>query len=275
MLGDLVALLRADLGPSLSIIVVDNASRVPVPVTSGAEIVRLGDRVTIGAARNAGLLLVRTPLVAFIDADDMPIPGTLRDLCARVSGETVAAAAGVLAGHPRTATQIPLPLPPLNALRLQRRRMLFAVYALARHAFPIVGPCVLATNAVRAAGGFSDADFCEDWALAAALAFRGRIALCSQPGLLCQFHEGSEITRVGTPINIARAVGTLHARWYRDPAIPGIVKALLPLLAMRRLFTAGKRAVRGEIAHDDVLAKLGRHPLSRASATPTFPSIGE
>ena len=66
------------------VLVVDNASELPVTPPAGAELVRSERRLTRGAARNLGLAHVRSPLVMFLDADDVLLPGALTTLTAGV-----------------------------------------------------------------------------------------------------------------------------------------------------------------------------------------------
>ena len=50
------------------LMVVDNASRTPLPSLPGAAVLTLGARVSTGAARNAALQSIATPYVLFLDA---------------------------------------------------------------------------------------------------------------------------------------------------------------------------------------------------------------
>src|SRR4051794_29595745 len=59
------------------LVIVDNASALPVDVPSTAHRVSLTERHSIGAARNAGLASVNTPYVVFADADDEVAPRSL------------------------------------------------------------------------------------------------------------------------------------------------------------------------------------------------------
>jgi GT2 family glycosyltransferase len=72
------------------VVVVDDASPVPLAVPHGVQLVRL-ERQAGGAARNAGARAAGTPYVAFTDDDAWWEPGALR------------AAADVLDRHPRLA----------------------------------------------------------------------------------------------------------------------------------------------------------------------------
>ena len=59
------------LGEVGRIIVVDDASPVPVRVPDGVEVVRHPTNLGPGVARGTGLATVTTPLVAFVDADTL------------------------------------------------------------------------------------------------------------------------------------------------------------------------------------------------------------
>ncbi|MER7012797.1 mycofactocin biosynthesis glycosyltransferase MftF [Saccharopolyspora sp. NPDC000359] len=72
-----------------SAIVVDDGSRTPVPGAAVRHEVPRGP----AAARNAGLELVTTPLVAFLDADVHPEPGWLEPLLRHFEDPDVAAVA--------------------------------------------------------------------------------------------------------------------------------------------------------------------------------------
>src|SRR5437588_12914639 len=68
------------------LIVVDNASTTPLPTLGSVEVVRLEQRVSTGAARNAAVGLLETPYVVFLDADDQLIDGSLGSLLAGLDG---------------------------------------------------------------------------------------------------------------------------------------------------------------------------------------------
>lgn len=92
------ALLDA-IGIVARIVVVDDASDLPVaikgPTVHGVqvEVVRHPDNRGPAAARNTGLTLVDSPVVAFIDADCVPRPGWLEPLLAQFTDPEVAACA--------------------------------------------------------------------------------------------------------------------------------------------------------------------------------------
>jgi mycofactocin system glycosyltransferase len=92
----------------LRTIVVDDASAPPLGHVAGATVIRLDVNGGPGAARNAGLAQVTTPLVAFLDDDvlvgDMPAQGTgwLTPLLAHFADPTVALVAPRVTGAPGT-----------------------------------------------------------------------------------------------------------------------------------------------------------------------------
>jgi len=89
--------LLAALGP-LAVVVVDDASVAPEPValvarSAGATYRRLARHGGPGAARNAGLAEVRSPVVAFVDSDCLPEEGWLAPLLDELADPRVAAVA--------------------------------------------------------------------------------------------------------------------------------------------------------------------------------------
>lgn len=102
--AQLERLLRA-LG-RLQVVVVDDASAEPelvrrVAARAGARFLALGHRSGPAGARNAGLAMARSELVAFVDSDCTPCPGWLGPLLAHFDDPLVAAVAPrVVAGPP-------------------------------------------------------------------------------------------------------------------------------------------------------------------------------
>jgi len=71
------------------VVIVDDASPVPVPPIEGARIVRLDRNVGPGGARNNGAATAVSPLVAFVDADTSPRPGWLAPLLTHLADDRV------------------------------------------------------------------------------------------------------------------------------------------------------------------------------------------
>jgi glycosyltransferase involved in cell wall biosynthesis len=168
----------------VAVVVVDNASALVVPETPGAVTLRLPERRSVGAARNAGLATVDTSLVCFLDADDELLPGTLERLRARLAARpsciaSVAASVAWLEGSGETVSW---PWPRPLAYRLCRHPRLFAAASSLRNQYPTTGAVLIRTEAMRGTGGFVDANHEEDWLPGAALAARGRVDLDPRPG---------------------------------------------------------------------------------------------
>lgn len=250
--------------PGARFVVVDNASSVPLPALD-ATVVRLAQRRSTGAARNAALSTVATPFVCFFDADDLPVPGALRRLLTVTDAhpEIVAAAGTGVAWHPAARERISITFSP-RVLRLQHHQRLLGLASVVRNRFATVGS-VLRTEAVRHAGGFSDLSYCEDWSLSTALAFRGRVYLVQEEAFLSRIHAGSMIHREGTPAGIIRALVPLYRRWLFDRAIPLWLKPLFLLTPIARLRQAYGRWRARTRSHDDLLLRLGRYTLADSS----------
>lgn len=156
------------------IVLVDNASRYPLEL-GRYRVVRMPTRVSLGEARNAGLAVVETELVAFWDADDRLVDSAMWSICvdrAASNAEVLAVAGRSVDGRTGETRR----WPPPYAAPLARWPRAFAWANAVRCCFVPVA-AVLRTRAVRECGGFPPANAAEDWALGARLAFHGRIAL--------------------------------------------------------------------------------------------------
>jgi glycosyltransferase involved in cell wall biosynthesis len=173
----------ADQGVAMRLVVVDNASCVAVPAVGQTKTLRLGRRVSVGAARNAGLAAVGTPFVCFLDADDELLPGTLRRMRERLGARPscVASVAASVGWIEATGDSVEWRWPRPLAYRLCRHRRLFALATALRNAYPTTA-ALIRTAALREAGGFADADHEEDWLPAVTLAARGDVDLDARPG---------------------------------------------------------------------------------------------
>jgi mycofactocin system glycosyltransferase len=136
------------------IIVVDDASPIAIRRPEGVELLRHERNLGPGAARNTGLALVTTPLVAFVDDDIAPPSGWLEPLLGHFNDERVAfvapriestAGAIALARYERVRSPLDLGREPA---RVRPRSRVSYVPAAA---------LVMRTEAVRESGGFDAA----------------------------------------------------------------------------------------------------------------------
>jgi cellulose synthase/poly-beta-1,6-N-acetylglucosamine synthase-like glycosyltransferase len=187
------------------IIIVDNASRLPVDSPTTAHLVALRTRHSIGAARNAGLADVTTPYVVFADADDEITPGSLvrsldilhsRPTAAGVIGRSIVDEDGRYRRRGRT---------PRATFRLASRYApgLASLFWLTAFQCSITST-VLRTATVRDAGGFPDTDIAEDWQLAARLARRGPL-ICLDDAVRI-YHRHPQAARNTTPRHDVQAL---------------------------------------------------------------------
>ena len=211
------------------LVVVDNASRIPVPALEGAEVVRLDRRRSTGAARNAALESLRTPYVVFLDADDTLLPGALSALVEGLEADPcrvvyvlsiIDGATGTRHRSPRRIARLISRLPPLFAVAN-------AVWSL----LPTQGATVMRVDDVRACGGYGDSDHGEDWVLATSLAFRGRVAFDRRPGLCYRRrHDSPGAVALSRGVLLASA-RRVRARIRDDPAVPSWARSAMPLIA--------------------------------------------
>jgi glycosyltransferase involved in cell wall biosynthesis len=208
------------------LIVVDNASTQPLPELLGARVVRSDSRLSTGAARNLGLDAVTAPLVLFLDADDLLLPGTLaRSLAGLRDGDVgflTAIVDGDTGGRHRAPRRI--------AYWLAHTPRLFAVANTVWSLLPTQGATVMRTDAVREAGGYGDRSQGEDWALGAALAWRGPVGLSHEPGLVYRWRFDSP-GREGAEADLIDNACFVRERLRADPGLPPLARALLPAVA--------------------------------------------
>jgi Glycosyl transferase family 2 len=228
MLDDAVSSVRVQELP-VTVVVVDNASAEPVRLPDGAEVVRLDERVSLGAARNHGLARVASPYVVFLDADDTLLEGSLGALLAALEREPGAPAA--IGEIVDATTNAPHGTHRSLARRLARRPGLLAAAHCIWSLLSLQGCALLRTEAVRGAGGYGDANSGEDWTLGASLAWRGRVVFVDAPCLLYRRSTGSPHAGA-LPVRLQRAnARRVRERVRADRAAPAAVKRSLPVLA--------------------------------------------
>lgn len=218
-------------GQAVEVLIVDNATDEPLPETGGRRLV-LDQRCSVAAARNAGLAAVATPYVMFLDADDRLLPGTVDYLLGRIEadpGLVMACATPVPWDMEADSPAYRPPFPPKVAYRLCAKRRTFAFANLARNLLPVTGCTLIRTDLARDAGGFSESNFGEDWALGAVLALRGRVVIDPRPGSHYAMRGGSLMAR-GEWSDILAVRREIRRRVAADPATPAGVRLLLPVV---------------------------------------------
>lgn len=217
------------------LVVVDNASERPLPQFSEVEVIRTDRRLSVGAARNTGLELVSTPYVLFAEADDLVLPGTLGYLRNQLThhSDAVACAGAWEVWNPRTGVRTRATWPLRYAYTLSRWRRTFAIANCIRNLFPTTGPVLMCTEQVRAAGGFGDSCWAEDWVLGAALCFQGRILMSRRISALYRSDPGrtslSDL-KEGRWSPSWRGRANVRGRLRSNPLVPRPFKALVPAL---------------------------------------------
>lgn len=224
-----------------AIVAVDNASLRPLPELPGVTIVRTPERLTLGAARNAGLERVRTPYVVFWDADDVMLPGTLGLLEGTIGSRPELAAFGASIVEDPSGERHRWPR--RWVARLARAPNLFALLNSMWSLYPSTGATIMRTELVRAGGGYANADSGEDWSLGVALAFRGRVGWSERPGRVYRVHDLSVWARhmgTGHQLRHARAV---RERIRTDRGIPSWARAALPAIWIGQCAAIGAHAL--------------------------------
>jgi glycosyltransferase involved in cell wall biosynthesis len=213
---------------SARVVLVDNASEIPVDPEGREDVVRLPKRVTVGAARNAGLAVVKSPFVIFWDADDVMLPGTLRALTDRaLSDPTAAVISGVIV-EADNRRRHHWPRKSMN--RLVGVPWLFLLGHCVWSLFPTIGVLIRA-DVARLTGGFPNADAGDDWVLGVSLAFRGCVVFVERSTRLYRSHDQS--VSVGwQSSHLVASARCVRDRIRSDSSVPHWVKTLLPLIAI-------------------------------------------
>jgi glycosyltransferase involved in cell wall biosynthesis len=219
--------------PGARILIVDNASRTPVPALRGTEVVRATRRLSAGAARNLGLDQVETELVVFLDADDLLLTGSLEFMSSRMSSDRSMSVSATAILDGKTGRRHRNPRPFVHWFCRWRRT--FAMADCIWSLYPIQGSALLRTQHVREAGGYPDANWGEDWTLAASLAFRGRVEVDKRLGRLYRPTEGSPWRRHRKTRELVESASRVRLRMRTDPAIPRWARAFMPVVFVLQL----------------------------------------
>jgi glycosyltransferase involved in cell wall biosynthesis len=226
LLGAVMSVRRQ--GVPVRLIVVDNASVPPAGQIDGVEVVRLEQRGTTGAARNASLPLLRTDYVVFLDADDRLLDGALAALVAGLDADPrrathtlsiLDAATGTRHRTPRRLARLLAAAPPL-----------FALANLVWSLLPTQGCTIMRVVDVLDSGGYADASTGEDWVLGVSLSFRGRPSFERRAGLLYSQSAGSPGVRALPRSTLLENAARVRARLATDPRAPRDVKRWLGVI---------------------------------------------
>jgi glycosyltransferase involved in cell wall biosynthesis len=229
LLPDAVASVRRN-SPDVQIIVVDNASSVPLPNLEGCEVVLTQRRVTVGAARSLGIDQVATEFVVVLDADDVMLDGTLDFLLGRIASDSqlTVVATSILEGDTGERHRTPRRFAP----RLARGPRLFALANAIWSLLPVQGGAILRTADVMDAGSYPDIEWGDDWVVGVSLAFRGRVEVSKRLGLFYRPTPGSLWRRGRPPSELVASAAQVRKRIREDRAVPGWARMLLPVIAV-------------------------------------------
>lgn len=234
----------------VAVVVVDNASHLPLPRLVGARVVRTAERLPLGGARNLGLEQVETETVIFADADDLMLPGAVRRLQQGLDDDPRLIAFAMAFIDAETGQRHRWPRPWIGELvRFPTAlAVINAIWAL----YPITGPVLIRTSLAREVGGHAEVDNGDARCLGAALLFRGRVGWSEQPG--CVYHQrpGSNLDRFSGARSILESAHGVRDRLRSDFGGPAWLKPALPLIGVAQwaavaghlLVAAGRRGVR-------------------------------
>jgi glycosyltransferase involved in cell wall biosynthesis len=215
---------------AVPIVVVDNASEAPVPELDGTSVVRAPSRLSVGAARSLGLARVETEYVVMLDADDELVDGSLSKLREGIAADPGIAvySMSLLEADTGARHRMPRRIAPL----LARVPGLLALSTACWSTYSIQGNAIMRTDWVREAGGYPDSEWGDDRVVAVSQAFRGKVVIRMEPGLIYHAHPESRWRGAAGIGRLFEAARQVRRRLRSDPAVPGWARAMVPLIAV-------------------------------------------
>src|SRR4051812_35894196 len=199
------------------IVVVDNASDVPLPELPGVSLIASPRRLTLGAVRNLGLAHVTTPYVVVWDVDDAMLPGALRVMEDAMRSDPALVAFGAAIVEEASGRRHRWPR--RWAAALARFPAIFALLDCVWSLYPTTGATIMRTQLTQSAGGYGEAESGEDWCLGVSLAFRGRVGWTERPGRVYRLHPHSIWSKHRTVRDLVRHAKAVRDRIRHDPVI--------------------------------------------------------
>ena len=209
-----------------------------------------------GQARNTGLEVTESPLVAFLDADDAWLP------------DRVAAGVAHLARHPELALVAAhafacdeglRPTSVVSAATRAEGRMLEEL--LVDNVVLNPSSVLLRRSAIEAAGGFSEIPFGEDWDTWIEIAKRYPIGFIDRPLALVRRHSSS-VSPNQMRVDLHRAIVEPHLQGYRPVWKQRLIRRRGTSVAH---FHAGLSSVKNgdrRLARRHALASIGLDPFT-------------
>jgi glycosyltransferase involved in cell wall biosynthesis len=232
---DAVASVRAQ-SCEADVVIIDNASRTPLPPIERAQVISLGERVSTGAARNAALRHLDTAFVVFLDADDILLPGALPTLLENIRGHPAVVSCTLSIVDASTGERFRTPR--RFAGPLARAMPLFQLANTVWALLPTQGCTIMRLSDVRACGGYGDRTYGEDWVLSVSLSFRGKVSFVATPGLRYRRRADSPGSRPLSSNLLLANAGAVRERIRADSAAPRWIERSLPLIALAQTIAA-------------------------------------
>ncbi|MDY0310763.1 MAG: glycosyltransferase [Desulfobacterales bacterium] len=250
-------------GPSFELIVVDDGSVDETPKVLAAyghrlQVLRL-ERGGVSRARNRGVVISHGEFLAFLDSDDLWLPGKL------------AAQVAFMAAHPEMSICQTEEIWIRNGRRVnprQRHRKAAGLFFERSLELCLVSPSavMMRRSLFEALGGFDESlPACEDYDLWLRIGCRHPVGLIDAPLVVKRGGHGDQLSRMpGLDRFRIRAIAGLLAAGILDS---GQQRAAVSVLRTKcRIYAAGCRK-RGRLAEADFYETLAADPLSVSAET--------